>query len=132
MIFKWFSRTAEMPKLPLLVLGAEFGSYQFLQLVQLSSKFKVVGFISTDSWQKQSGFGKIGLVSPAEVKSVCESRNIVALVVTSDQQEFFEKSEEMKPVRECGPLVKPCDILAIPQSASREVANSFIDSLVTS
>jgi len=50
----------------------------------LSSKYEIVGFISTDSWQKHSGFGKIGLVSQSEVKLLSESKNIVALVVTSD------------------------------------------------
>tara|TARA_R110002073_G_scaffold245109_2_gene407729 strand:- start:45 stop:443 length:399 start_codon:yes stop_codon:yes gene_type:complete len=132
MLFPWFSRAAKTPRLPLLVLGAEFGSYQFLQLVQLSSKYQIAGFISPDHWQKQSGFGKIGVIAPSEVPSSCKTENIVAIVVTSDQQELFEESEDMQPVRDCRSLIKFCDILAIPQAASRDVADTFIDLLLQS
>jgi len=130
MAFNWFKRKRKTPEKTLVIFGTEFGSYQFLQLVQLSRKYQAVGFISTDPWQKRSGFGKIGVILPAELNSICEAQNVVAIVVTSDQKEFFEKGEEMQPVRDCKHLVKHCEILEIPQESSMDTADAFIDNLV--
>lgn len=49
MVFNWFKSKGTEPKTSLVIFGTDFGSYQLLQLVQSSTKYRVAGFISTDS-----------------------------------------------------------------------------------
>lgn len=130
MLFKWLKLRGAKPKTSLVIFGTEFGSYQLLQLVQSSSKYRVAGFVSTDSWQKRSGFGKIGVIFPTELDVLCKAQDVAAILVTSDQREFFEKDEDMQPVRDCMHLLRYCEVLEIPQVLSTGIADAFIDSLV--
>lgn len=130
MLLNWLKFRGKKPKTSLVIFGTEFGSYQLLQLVQSSSKYRVAGFVSTDSWQKRSGFGKVGVIFPAELSSLCEKENIAAILVTSDQKELFEKDRGMQPVKEYSDLIRYCEILEIPQGSSTAIADAFIDSLI--
>ncbi|MFX4228621.1 MAG: hypothetical protein ACFHHU_12310 [Porticoccaceae bacterium] len=130
MLLNWFKFRVEKPKTSLVIFGTEFGSYQLLQLVQSSSKYRVAGFVSTDSWQKRSGFGKIGVIFPTELNMLCKAQNVAAILVSSDQKESFEKDEDMQPVREQMHLVRYCETLEIPQAPNRKNADAFIESQI--
>lgn len=130
MVFNWFKPKGTESKTALVIFGTEFGSYQLLQLVQSSGKYRVAGFISTDSWQKRSVFGKVGVILPTELNAFCKAQNVAAILVSSDQKELFEKNEDMQTVREQIHLIKHCEILEIPQISSTSIADAFIDSLI--
>jgi FlaA1/EpsC-like NDP-sugar epimerase len=130
MIIDWFKRKRQRPGIPLVVFGTEFGSYQFLQLVQCSRKYEVIAFISNDSWQQRSCFGKIGILTPEQLTSALTEKAIAAIVVTSDQREAFEKDDEMGPVRIQTDLVRHCEVLEIPQTPVADTADTFIDRLI--
>jgi FlaA1/EpsC-like NDP-sugar epimerase len=132
MIASWFKRKRQTAKMHLVIFGAEFGSYQFMQLVNSSSKYEVVGFISADSWQQRSGFGKIGVYTPEQLDALFDEDSIMAIVVTSDQRDYFEKSGEMVSVRSKVALVRHCEVLTIPQKPDREMADRYIDQLIGS
>lgn len=132
MIVDWFKRKRQIPKTCLVIFGTEFGSYQFLQLVQSSSKYEVAGFISNDPWQQRSGFGKIGVITPEQLEPLCSEQSIAAIVVTSDQMEDFEKDKDMEPVRAQDKLVRHCEVLDIPQMFDKEIADEYIDHLINS
>lgn len=130
MVFNWFKPKAKEPKKSLVIFGTDFGSYQLLQLVQSSSKYQVAGFISTDSWQRRSGFGKIGVILPDELNAICGTQKVAGILVTSDQKELLENDVDMDAVRKHPDLIRFCEVLDIPQASSATVADAFIDSLI--
>lgn len=143
-MFSLFKRKQKPQKL-LIVLGTDFGSYQFNQLVDTSDEYQVVGFISDDPWQRKSSFGKVGVFYSSEIKGLCDKHGVAAVILPSDQKEAWldEKSNDSEddsaedPENERNVLagleamVKHCDILTIRSELSTEEANRFLSDLIS-
>lgn len=142
-----FFKARKQPCKKLLVLGTEFGSYQFNQLVEMSSEYEILGFISDDPWQKKSGFGKVGVYASSELASLCENEEVVAVILPSDQKEVWLKDKETdssqgsegstetdsveSPIAGLEGRLKTCDVLSIPSELNRTQANQFLDTLIS-
>ena len=129
-MFRFF-KPKQKPQKTLVVLGTDFGSYQFNQLVEISDMYRVAGFISDDSWQKKSAFGKIGVFNSSEIKELCQRERVDAIILPSDQKEIWLKEDGTNPLEGLESLVKHCDILTIQQNISSSEANQFLSNLIS-
>lgn len=140
-MFKFF-KSRQKPQKALLVLGTDFGSYQFNEVVEISDEYRIVGFVSDDPWQKKSGFGKTGVFDSSEIKGLCAKEQVEAIILPSDQKDIWLKGYEKTPeseeslLSEKSPLsgleklVKNCDILTIQQNLTSAQANQYLADLV--
>ena len=136
-MFKFF-KSKQKPQKLLVVLGTDFGSYQFNQLVDSSDEYQIVGFISDDPWQRKSSFGKVGVFYSSEIKGLCEKQDVTAIILPSDQKDIWlgtestnENEGNLNPLLGLEDKLKHCDILAIRSDLSREQASQFLSDLIS-
>lgn len=139
MIFGLFNK--KQPETPaqvrcILVMGTEFGSDQIHQLTEVSRSFKVIGFISDDSWQRRADAGRVGVYGSSEIESLCAKQEITAIVMPSDQRDQWQvqasdsNKNSVDPLDHFRSLIRHCDILSIPQTDSPAEADQFMTELI--